>query len=206
MAKLKDLKVTIGLSKRGLTKLNADLRRTKSNFKRNFGEIAGLAKNAALAIGATLGAGLTAIVKSGAELQTLEVGFRSIMGSAEGAAKMVDKLNKFTASTPFRLEEVARSGRNLLAVGVGVKDVNDKLRMLGDIAAASGNSISDISAAFAKVQAKGKVELENLNQLSDRSIPIFARAKKDYRRRQHGIWGRLGIGGAVQPGIGKHGC
>ena len=33
MAKLKDLKVTIGLSKRGLTKLNADLRRTKSNFK-----------------------------------------------------------------------------------------------------------------------------------------------------------------------------
>ena len=178
MAKLKDLKVTIGLSKRGLTKLNADLRRTKSNFKRNFGEIAGLAKNAALAIGATLGAGLTAIVKSGAELQTLEVGFRSIMGSAEGAAKMVDKLNKFTASTPFRLEEVARSGRNLLAVGVGVKDVNDKLRMLGDIAAASGNSISDISAAFAKVQAKGKVELENLNQLSDRSIPIFQELKK----------------------------
>ena len=178
MAKLKDLKVTIGLSKRGLTKLNADLRRTKSNFKRNFGEIAGLAKNAALAITAALGAGLTAIVKSGAELQTLEVGFRSIMGSAEGAAKMVDKLNKFTASTPFRLEEVARSGRNLLAVGVGVKDVNDKLRMLGDIAAASSNSISDISAAFAKVQAKGKVELENLNQLSDRSIPIFAELKK----------------------------
>ena len=102
MAKLKDLKVTIGLSKRGLTKLNADLRRTKSNFKRNFGEIAGLAKNAALAIGATLGAGLTAIVKSGAELQTLKVGFRSIMGSAEGAADMVEKLNKFTASTPFR--------------------------------------------------------------------------------------------------------
>ena len=178
MAKLKDLKVTIGLSKRGLTKLNADLRRTKSNFKRNFGEIAGLAKNAALAITAALGAGLTAIVKSGAELQTLEVGFRSIMGSAEGAADMVDKLNKFTASTPFRLEEVARSGRNLLAVGVGVKDVNDKLRMLGDIAAASSNSISDISAAFAKVQAKGKVELENLNQLSDRSIPIFAELKK----------------------------
>ena len=41
MAKLKDLKVTIGLSKRGLTKLNSDLRRTKSNFSRNFGEIAG---------------------------------------------------------------------------------------------------------------------------------------------------------------------
>ena len=178
MAKLKDLKVTIGLSKRGLTKLNADLRRTKSNFKRNFGEIAGLAKNAALAIGATLGAGLTAIVKSGAELQTLKVGFRSIMGSAEGAADMVEKLNKFTASTPFRLQEVATSARQLIAVGVGVDDLNDRMGMLGDIAAASGNSISDIAAAFSKVQAKGKVELENLNQLAERGIPIFAELKK----------------------------
>ena len=173
MAKLKDLKVTIGLSKKGLTKLNADLRRTKSNFKRNFGEIAGIAKAAGRAIMAGIGVGLTAIVKSGADLQKLRVGFRSIMGSAEGAAEMVGKLNKFTATTPFRLEEVSRSARQLIAVGTGVDDVNDRLRMLGDIAAASGNSISDIAAIFAKVQAKGKVDLESLNQMAERGIPIF---------------------------------
>ena len=178
MAKLKDLKVTIGLSKKGLTKLNADLRRTKSNFRRNFGEIAGLAKQAGAAILTGVAAGLTAVVKSGAELQTIRVGFRSIMGSAEGAASMVDKLNKFTAATPYRLEEVARSARQLIAVGTGVDDVNDRLKMLGDIAAASGNSISDIAAAFAKVQAKGKVELENLNQLAERGIPIFDELRK----------------------------
>ena len=178
MAKLKDLKVVIGLSKKGLTKLNADLRRTKSNFRRNFGEIAGLAKRAGAAILTGVAAGLTAIVKSGAELQTIRVGFRSIMGSAEGAASMVDKLNKFTAATPYRLEEVARSARQLIAVGTGVDDVNDRLKMLGDIAAASGNSISDIAAAFAKVQAKGKVELENLNQLAERGIPIFDELRK----------------------------
>ena len=178
MAKLKDLKVTIGLSKKGLTKLNADLRRTKSNFRRNFGEIAGIAKRAGAVIVAGVGAGLTAIIKSGAKLQTLKVGFRSIMGSAEGAAKMVDKLNQFTASTPFQLDEVSRSARQLIAVGTGVDDVTDRLRMLGDIAAASGNSISDIAAIFAKVQAKGKVELENLNQLAERGIPIFDQLRK----------------------------
>jgi tape measure domain-containing protein len=178
MAKLKDLKVVIGLSKSGLTKLNADLRRTKSNFRRNFGEIAGIAKRAGAVIVAGVGAGLTAIIKSGAKLQTLKVGFRSIMGSAEGAAKMVDKLNQFTASTPFQLDEVSRSARQLIAVGTGVDDVTDRLRMLGDIAAASGNSISDIAAIFAKVQAKGKVELENLNQLAERGIPIFDQLRK----------------------------
>ena len=178
MAKLKDLKVVIGLSKKGLTKLNADLRRTKSNFRRNFGEISAMANRAAAVVATGLAAGLTAVVKSGAELQTLKVGFRSIMGSAEGAADMVSKLNEFTASTPFRLQEVATSARQLIAVGVGVDDINDRMKMLGDIAAASGNSISDIAAAFSKVQAKGKVELENLNQLAERGIPIFAELKK----------------------------
>jgi len=47
------------------------------------------------------------------------------------------------------------------------------MRMLGDIAAASGNQIEDIAAIFAKVQAKGKVDLEALNQLAERGIPIF---------------------------------
>ena len=178
MAKLKDLKVTIGLSKKGLIKLNADLRRSKANFKRNFGEIAGMAKNAAAVIGTTLVAGLTAVIKAGAKLQTLEVGFRSIMGGAKEASEMVAKLNDFAASTPFQLEELASSARQLLAVGTAADDINDRLRMLGDIAAASGNSISDIAAAFAKVQAKGKVELENLNQLAERGIPIFDELKK----------------------------
>ena len=173
MALLKSLKVVIGLSKKGLTKLNSDLRRTKSNFRRSFGEISALADRVGTAIIGGVVAGMTAVIKAGADMQRVEVGFRSIMGSAEGASQMVDKLNQFTASTPFRLEEVARSARNLIAVGVGVDDVNDLLSMLGDIAAASGNSISDIAAAFAKVQAKGKVELENLNQLAERSIPIF---------------------------------
>ena len=173
MALLKSLKVVIGLSKKGLTKLNSDLRRTKSNFRRSFGEISALADRVGTAIIGGVVAGMTAVIKAGADMQRVEVGFRSIMGSAEGASQMVDKLNQFTASTPFRLEEVARSARNLIAVGVGVDDVNDRLSMLGDIAAASGNSISDIAAAFAKVQAKGKVELENLNQLAERSIPIF---------------------------------
>ena len=178
MALLKSLKLVIGLSKEGLTKLNADLRRTKSNFKRNFGEIAGMAKNAAAVIGTTLVAGLTAVIKAGAKLQTLEVGFRSIMGGAKEASEMVAKLNDFAASTPFQLEELASSARQLLAVGTAADDINDRLRMLGDIAAASGNSISDIAAAFAKVQAKGKVELENLNQLAERGIPIFDELKK----------------------------
>jgi len=178
MAKLGDLKVVVGLSKSGLSKLNGDIRRMKSNFNRNFGEIGRIAKQLGTAIIGGIGVGLTAVLKSGAQLQTMRVGFRSIMGGAKEAADMVNKLNEFTAKTPFQLEEVSKSARQLLAVGTATDDINDKLKMLGDIAAASGNRLSDITAAFSKVQAKGKVELESLNQLAERGIPIFDELKK----------------------------
>lgn len=177
MAKLKDLKVTIGLSKKGLTKLNADLRRTKGNFKRNFGEIAGMAKNAAAAIGVTLVASVGALIKKGAEMETLRTGFISIAGGANKAAAIVKELNEFTAKTPFQLQEVSSAARQLLAVGTKRSELQKELKMLGDVAASSGNSINDIAAIFAKVQAKGKVELENLNQLAERGIPIFGELK-----------------------------
>ena len=67
----------------------------------------------------------------------------------------------------------APSARQLIASGTGVDEVNNQLQFLGDIAATSGSEIQDIAAIFAKVNAKGKVELENLNQLADRGIPIF---------------------------------
>ena len=172
MAKLKDLKVTIGIDKRGLPKLNADLRRIKGNFRRNFGEITAFAKRAAVMIGTTLAGAVTAMLKASADLERVQVSFRSIMGGAEGAARMVEKLNKFTAATPFQLEEVSQSARTLLAVGVKESALEETLRTLGDIAASTGYGISEIASIYAKAQAKGKIDQEILNQLLDRSINI----------------------------------
>lgn len=173
MPKLSDLKVVIGLSKSGLRKLNQDLRTTRGKFRKNFGEIASMAKNAALAISGTLVAGMAALIKKGAEMETLRTGFISIAGGANKAAAIVKELNDFTAKTPFQLQQVSSAARQLLAVGTQRNELQKQLQMLGDIAASSGNSIEEIASIFAKVKAKGKVELENLNQLAERGIPIF---------------------------------
>jgi|DEB0MinimDraft_6_1074348.scaffolds.fasta_scaffold12516_2 tape measure domain-containing protein len=177
MAKLKDLKVTIGLSKKGLTKLNSDLRRTKANFRRNFGEIQGMVRGVGRGMTTALTVPLAGIgaaaVKSAAQLETLETSFISLTGGAKQAADMMQNLNRFTAKTPFQIENVANAARQLIASGTEVGQVNDQLQFLGDIAATSGVSIEEIAAIFAKVNAKGKVELESLNQLAERGIPIF---------------------------------
>jgi len=172
-ARLANLKVVIGFDKSGLRQLNKDIRDTRGKFRRNFGEIAGMAKNAALAITGSLVAGVGMLIRQGAKMETLRTGFISIAGGANKAAAIVQELNEFTATTPFQLEQVSIAARQLLAVGTKRSELQKELRMLGDIAASSGNSIEDIAAIFSKVQAKGKVELENLNQLAERGIPIF---------------------------------
>lgn len=170
MAKLGDLIVRVGADTR---EFNRELGKIQRKIRETSDNIMDMGK--AMSMGVTLPiAGLgAAAVKAAADLETMETQFISLTGGAEQAAAMVDQLNQFAAATPFQIEEIAGAARQLLAAGTDISQVNEQLQFLGDIAATSGSSIEDITAIFAKVQAKGKVELENLNQLAERGIPIF---------------------------------
>lgn len=170
MASLGDLVVKIGADTRDLNKQLGKVQREVRGMTSN---ITQLGKNMTRSITLPLAALGAAAVKSAADLETLETSFISLTGGAEQAKDMVQQLNKFTAETPFQLEQVGKAARQLIAAGTGIDEVNTQLQFLGDIAATSGSSIDEIAAIFAKVQAKGKVELENLNQLAERGIPIF---------------------------------
>jgi len=175
--RLSELLVSIGLEAKSLRKLNQQLGETQRRFRKSFGNIQKTVQQfgqnmtrlvtmplAGLAVGA---------VKSAADLERLETSFISLTGSAGNAAAMMQNLNAFTARTPFQIEQVATAARQLMASGSGINEVNGQLQFLGDIAATSGVSIEEIAAIFSKVNAKGKVELESLNQLAERGIPIF---------------------------------
>jgi len=170
MAKLGDLIVRVGADTR---EFNRELGKIQRKIRETSDNIMDMGK--AMSMGVTLPiAGLgAAAVKAAADLETMETQFISLTGGAEQAAAMVDQLNQFAAATPFQIEEIAGAARQLLAAGTDISQVNEQLQFLGDIAATSGASIEEITAIFAKVQAKGKVELENLNQLAERGIPIF---------------------------------
>jgi tape measure domain-containing protein len=170
MAKLGDLVVRIGADTRDL---NKQLGRVQRNMRSMTSNLTSLGQTMTKAITLPL-AGLGAMaVKSAADLEQLETSFVSLTGGVEEAAAMMQQLNEFTAKTPFQIENVANAARQLIASGTQIGDVNDQLQFLGDIAATSGVTIEEIAAIFAKVNAKGKVELENLNQLAERGIPIF---------------------------------
>jgi tape measure domain-containing protein len=170
MASLGDLVVKIGADTRDLNKQLGKVQRELRGMTSNITDLGQKMTRSVTLPLAALGA---AAVKSAADLETLETSFISLTGGAEQAKNMVEQLNTFAAKTPFQLEEIGKAARQLIAAGTGIDEVNTQLQFLGDIAATSGSSIDEIAAIFAKVQAKGKVELENLNQLAERGIPIF---------------------------------
>lgn len=120
-------------------------------------------------ISALGGASLVAFGK----MEQLQVAFESMLGDADRAKQLVKDLSNFAATTPFQLEGIGASAKQLLAFGVAQEDVVDRLRLLGDIAAGANVPLEDMTAIFGKAKAKGKAMTEELLQMSDRGIPII---------------------------------
>lgn len=158
-AKLKNVESSLG----GMQKKMESLEPT---FKR-------MATGGAIAFGA-LATGLGFAIAEAAKLETLEVAFTTMIGSAEKAQETIKGLRDFTARTPFQFEGVAKASRQLLSFGVTSEELQGKLKFLGDIAAGANVPLSDMAAIFGKAKAKGKAMTEELLQLSDRGVPIIA--------------------------------
>lgn len=115
----------------------------------------------------------TASVISAAKLETMQVSFESMLGSAEKAHAMMEKLKKFSATTPFQLPDVSKSAKMLLSFGVAQADVEKRLRSIGDIAAGVNAPIGDLALIFGQVKAKGKLMNEEMLQFAERGVPIL---------------------------------
>ena len=112
------------------------------------------------------------VVKQAAKIETIKTQFEVLTGSVQGANAAVQQLQDFSSATPFAFEEVANAGKQLLAFGFEVSEIENKLESLGNVAAASGKGVGELSTIFGQVSAAGKLTGERLLQFQERSIPI----------------------------------
>jgi len=115
---------------------------------------------------------ITTSAKSAQNLETLSTQFEVLTGSAGAANEIVKDLTDFAARTPFRFEGIASSAQRLLSFGFSAEEVKDRLQDLGDVSAASGADIGELSLIFGQVRAAGQLTGERLLQLQERAIPI----------------------------------
>jgi tape measure domain-containing protein len=119
-----------------------------------------------------LGLGTAAVMSAG-KFEKLRTSLNVLTGSAEEGSKAFERLVKFSAGTPFQLDELVKANNTLLGFGMSSDSAYKALKNIGDIAAVSGGDLQGISVAFGQVAASGRLMGQDLLQLINNGVPII---------------------------------
>lgn len=107
----------------------------------------------------------------------------AITGSSEVAEASLAKLKDMTKGTAYGLDVAANSVQNFVTRGMGTGDAVNQVKAWSDAVAFYGDgtneSLSQVTDALGKMMTKGKVEMDQLDRLTDRGINavgIYAQA------------------------------
>lgn len=134
----------------------------------------------ALGGAAAAATGAAGMLKLAADAETTAVQFEVLTGSADRAKSLLGEIDEFAASTPFQKMDIAQSARSLLAFGGNADTVVAELRMLGDIAAATGQPLGELSEIYGKAKVQGRLFAEDINQLTGRGVPVIGALAKEF--------------------------
>jgi tape measure domain-containing protein len=143
-----------------------------------FGGIAAAATKLAVAFGGIQAARF--VFAKTAELESQTRSLQVLAGSAEKAGKIIKELQDLGAVTPFTSTELIDSAKRLQAFGVETDKVVETTRRLADASGATGAELSGLVTAYGQVQAKGRLQGEELLQFQERGIALQEELRKMY--------------------------
>lgn len=104
-------------------------------------------------------------VKYNATMQSLTTDFKVMLGSAEKAGQMVEKLRKMGAATPFETQDLATATKTLLAFGYTGDKVIPVMSKIGDVSLGNNEKFQSLTRTMGQINALGKLQGGDLNQL-----------------------------------------
>jgi hypothetical protein len=93
-------------------------------------------RNALAGIGA--GLAVRSLVKTGMEIESLQVRLKFLFGTAEEGAKAFDNMAKFASKVPFSLEEIQQGAGVLSVVSKDADELSNIMEITGNVAAVTG--------------------------------------------------------------------
>ncbi len=88
-----------------------------------------------------------------ARLQQVQGKFETLLKSATLAKQRIEELYRFAARSPFKFEDVAEANRILQALTRGAFSGAEAMKLVGDTAAATGQSLSETAEKVGKLYA-----------------------------------------------------
>lgn len=123
---------------------------------------------------------VTQIATVRGEFQQLEIAFTTMLGNRAEADKLMQEISQTAASTPFDLQAVAGSAKQLLSFGVASDEVIGTLVKLGDIASGLSIPLGDLVYLYGTTLTQGRMFTQDLRQFQGRGIPIADELAKQF--------------------------
>ena len=118
------------------------------------------------------------LVNTRGQFQQLEIAFSTMLKNKEKADKLMAELVDIAAKTPFDLQGVASSAKQMIAYGSSAESVGDELVMLGNVAAGVGSQLSEIAYLYGTLRTQGRAYAVDIRQFAGRGIPIYEELAK----------------------------
>lgn len=115
-----------------------------------------------------------------AELETQTKSLEVLTGSVTKAKAIIQELQQLGAVTPFTSTELIDTAKRLNAFGVEGDKVVETTRRLADVAGATGAELQGLATAYGQVQAKGRLQGEELLQFQERGVALQQELRKMY--------------------------
>jgi len=116
-----------------------------------------------------------------AELESQTKSLQVLTGSVEKATQIIKELQAIGAVTPFTSAELIDSAKRLQAFGVETNKVVDTTRRLADVSGATGAELQGLVTAYGQVQAKGRLQGEELLQFQERGVALQKVLRDEYK-------------------------
>lgn len=115
-----------------------------------------------------------------AEIETQTRSLQVLTGSAEKAGQIIKDLQQLGAVTPFTSSELIDSAKRLQAFGIETNKVVETTRRLADVSGATGAELQGLVTAYGQVQAKGRLQGEELLQFQERGVALQQVLREEY--------------------------
>lgn len=109
-----------------------------------------------------------------AEIQSLEVSFKTLLGSEEKAMKLMGDIRKFAANTPMQMNDIASAAQTLLAFNYDAEKLIPTLKALGDVSMGDAQRFKSLSLAFAQMSSTGKLMGQDFLQMVNQGFNPLA--------------------------------
>jgi methyl-accepting chemotaxis protein len=140
-------------------------------------------KKFALAAGAAMAAiGTVRVIKDlvnvGKEIESLNVRFKFLFGSADEGAKAFDNLATFAGRVPFSLQEISAASGNLAVVSKDANDLSRILEITGNVAAVTGLDFQTTASQIQRAFSGGIAAADVFREKGVRSLLGFKQGAK----------------------------